>query len=95
MLSLDVQYAVHDWNDMEDKRSENYDREYQERFEWGKSRRVSNLKELSQVAHAGGGESTQIFDDLIKHRQWLAQKNKFLTQHSLSIVTNEVRPNDA
>jgi hypothetical protein len=64
MLSLDVQYAVHDWNDMEDKRSENYDREYQERFEWRKSRWVSNLKELSQVAHAGGADAIKAFPGL-------------------------------
>ena len=40
-------------------------------------------------------ESTQIFDDFIKHRQWLAQKNRFLTHHSLGIITNEVRSHDA
>lgn len=40
-------------------------------------------------------ETVYIFDDLIKRRQWLMQKNRLVMNLSLHIITNEVETDDA
>lgn len=39
-------------------------------------------------------ETIYIFDDLIKRRQWLMQKNRLVTNLSSRIITNEAEAND-
>ncbi len=45
-----------------------FEKEYQERFEWRKNRQIENLKELSEIAQSGGAESLQVFSKIIGNR---------------------------
>jgi hypothetical protein len=40
-------------------------------------------------------ESVQIFDEIIRHRQWLTRKNQMVTHFSSDIISSEARPRDA
>jgi hypothetical protein len=43
----------------------NPEQEYEERLAWRKSRQIANLKELAEIAHAGGGETVDAFPQLV------------------------------
>jgi len=49
---------------MENEPSRGCNQEFEERFEWRKARQVENLKELSEIAQSGGGESLKEFPGL-------------------------------
>jgi hypothetical protein len=44
--------------------AESYEQEYMNRFESRRTRQITNLKELSEVAHSGGGDSIKAFPGL-------------------------------
>ena len=49
---------------MENETSRGYGQEFEERFEWRKARQIENLKELSEMAQSGGGDSLKEFPGL-------------------------------
>lgn len=49
---------------MADNMMESYEQEYINRFGSRRARQIANLKELSEVAHSGGGESIKAFPEL-------------------------------
>lgn len=49
---------------METETNRSSEQEYEERFEWRKARQIKNLKELSEIAHSGGGDSLKEFPGL-------------------------------
>ena len=49
---------------MEHGTSRRYEEEFEGRFEWRKARQIENLRELSEMAQSGGGDSLEEFAGL-------------------------------
>lgn len=45
--------------------SSTFQQEYEERFAWRRDRQIANLKELSEIAHVGGGDTLKAFPRLV------------------------------
>jgi len=52
------------------------------------------LAVVVQENDSNRAETIQIFDDMIKHRQWLIRKNRMLTHYNSGIISSEARPRD-